>query len=94
MSVRESPSLDQRGERCSDDTVLTETQARLLLSERGYHLVKRVQHIHASRGEHEWHVCLLSEVPSLTPEQFLHRFEEARGFGSASLERGSGDWWR
>lgn len=93
MSAREAPSLHQRDKRCSDNAVLTETQARVLLSERGYHLVKRVQHIHASHDEQEWHVCLVSELPSLTPEQFLYRFEEACRFGSASLEHGSGDWW-
>ncbi|HEU5382271.1 MAG TPA: hypothetical protein VFV38_43205 [Ktedonobacteraceae bacterium] len=86
MYFYEDPTSQQAGEKRPDETGLTEAQARSLLSERGYHLVKRVQHLHASRGRHEWHVCLVSELPALTPEQFLQRLAEARRFRSASLE--------
>ncbi|HEU5381448.1 MAG TPA: hypothetical protein VFV38_39000 [Ktedonobacteraceae bacterium] len=85
MYFYETPTSQQAGERGTEETGLTEAQARSLLEERGYHLVKRVQHLHASRGGQEWHVCLVSELASLTPEQFLQRFEEARRARSASL---------
>ncbi|HEU5373983.1 MAG TPA: hypothetical protein VFV38_00945 [Ktedonobacteraceae bacterium] len=90
MTFQEGQSLRQTGETGANETLLTEPQARLLLSERGYRLVKRLQHLHANRGGQEWHVCLVSELPTLTPEQFLSRFEEARRLRSASLDRRMG----
>jgi hypothetical protein len=62
---------------------LTEAHARSFLSERGYELVKRVQHVHAGRGGQEWHVCLVADLPLLAPEQFLQRLEEALSFRRA-----------
>ncbi len=66
---------------------LTEKQVRTLLAERGYHLVERVQHVHASHNGQEWHICQCADLAWLTPAQFLHRLEEALGFRIVSPER-------
>lgn len=73
----------QSMEKENQKQTLTEAHARSLLSERGYELVTRVQHVHANRGRQEWHVCLVSDLPQLDPEQFLQRLEEALSFSRA-----------
>jgi hypothetical protein len=68
----------------SHEDLLTEARIHALLHERGYKLIERFQHIHVCRGRHEWHVCLLADLPRLTLEQFQQRVEEALSFRSAS----------
>lgn len=70
-------------EKESQEQTLTEAHVHSFLSERGYELVKRVQHVHAGHGRQEWHVCLVADLPLLTPEQFLQRLEEALSFRKA-----------
>lgn len=76
-------TLSQSMEKESQGQLLTEADACSFLSERGYELVKRVQHVHASRGGQEWHVCLVADLPLLTPEQFLQRLADALSFSRA-----------
>ena len=59
---------------------LTQAGVRPLLAEQGYELVERFQHIHASRGKQEWHVCLVADLPLLNSEQFLQQLQEAVNF--------------
>ncbi len=74
----------QAVEKGTHEDHLTETRARFLLFERGYELVERVQHIHASCDGQEWYSCLLANLPLLTPEQFQHRFKKALSFRISS----------
>jgi hypothetical protein len=55
---------------------LTEAQARKILRQQGYELVSRLGHIHALKNI-ELHVCLVKDLSTLTPAQFLQSFEDA-----------------
>ena len=53
------------------------TMARTLLWQRGYEMVCRFGHLHATKDGGEWHMCLVTDVAHLSPVQFLARLDEA-----------------
>ena len=54
--------------------------AQVLLWERGYHLLCRFEHVHATAAGQEWHVCRVDELATIHPSQFLAFVEEAMRF--------------
>jgi hypothetical protein len=48
-----------------------------LLRERGYDLVDRFGHVHATTDTQELHVCLLADLAAMSPSEFLARLDEA-----------------
>jgi hypothetical protein len=89
MILREAGLSQQDVEKRGAAKTLTERQVGCLLAERGYALVERMQHVHASSLGQEWHICQFAELAWLTPEQFLQRLEEALSFHVVSPVRSS-----
>jgi hypothetical protein len=56
---------------------LTPEAASDLLKQRGYVLIPRFGHVHATDGKREWHICRLDELPSMETAQFLTRLSDA-----------------
>jgi hypothetical protein len=54
--------------------------ARDLLRQQGFDMAERFEHVHATRDHQEWHVCLVAELASMGPAQFLVCLEEALTF--------------
>jgi hypothetical protein len=54
--------------------------ARDLLQQQGFDMAERFEHVHATRDHQEWHVCLVAELASMGPDQFLACLEEALTF--------------
>jgi hypothetical protein len=48
-----------------------------LLQQQGFGLSERFEHIHATRDNQEWHVCLVRELASMHPSHFLLCLDEA-----------------
>ncbi len=86
MITRGTRITQQDEEHGTPANTLTERQVGCLLAERGFHLVERMQHIHASHHGQEWHICQQAELAWLTAEQFLQRLQEALSFRLVSLE--------
>jgi len=51
--------------------------ARELLQEQGFGLTERFEHVHATRDNQEWHICLVRELASMHPSRFLACLAEA-----------------
>lgn len=51
--------------------------ARALLREHGYELVCRFEHVHALKDNAELHICLIAELTTMQPHQFLMYLNEA-----------------
>jgi hypothetical protein len=51
--------------------------AHHLLQQRGYALTCRFDHLHATNGSRELHLCLVADLASMHPAQFLACLEEA-----------------
>lgn len=51
--------------------------AHHLLREHGYDLVERYGHVHATRDEWEWHLCLVIDLASMPPARLLACLAEA-----------------
>ena len=51
--------------------------SRDLLQERGYELIDRFGHVHATKDRQELHVCLLADLATMDPSQFLVCLDEA-----------------
>lgn len=54
--------------------------AHALLWERGYALLCRFEHVHATAAGQEWHICRVDELATIHPAQFLACLEEAMRF--------------
>jgi hypothetical protein len=51
--------------------------AHHLLQQRGYALTCRFDHLHATNGSRELHLCLVADLASMHPAQFLACLDEA-----------------
>ena len=51
--------------------------ARELLQEQGFGLSERFEHVHATRDNQEWHVCLVTDLALMHPSGFLACLDEA-----------------
>lgn len=56
---------------------LSITDAQHLLKNRGYEMLARFGHIHATTGAQEWHICLVADLASMSPTCLLSRLDEA-----------------
>ncbi len=56
---------------------LSVTDVQHLLERRGYEMLCRFGHVHASRDAQEWHVCLVSDLALMPPTHLLARLDEA-----------------
>jgi hypothetical protein len=48
-----------------------------VLQARGYTLVSRFEHIHATKDGDEWHLCLMADITALSPAQLLALLDDA-----------------
>lgn len=48
-----------------------------LLRARGYVLVDRFAHVHARKSAQELHICLVTDLASMSPSRFLACLDEA-----------------
>jgi hypothetical protein len=48
-----------------------------LLRMRGYELVDRFGHVHARSNAQELHICLIADLPLMSPSHFLACLDEA-----------------
>ncbi len=48
-----------------------------LFRERGYGMLCRFGHVHATREAQEWHVCMLADLFSMPPSRLLACLDEA-----------------
>ncbi|SRR5579875_493857 len=60
-----------------------------LLKQGGYAPITRFDHVHATDGKREWHICRLDELPSMGTAQFLSRLSDALAWLS-KLDEASG----
>jgi hypothetical protein len=56
---------------------MTMGMVRDVLQERGYAMVSRFEHVHATKAGDEWHLCLMADIAALSPAQFLAALEDA-----------------
>ena len=64
-----------------------EQQARMtiviirdLLQARGYEIVHRYGHLHATKDGNEWHLCLMADSAALSPAQVLAHLDDALAY--------------
>jgi len=62
------------------------SEARDLLQVYGYGLTCRFEHVHATSGRAEWHICLVAELALMHPSHFLACLEEAIKISSSVPE--------
>lgn len=67
------PSRSQDGQQPQ----MTVDMVRDVLRERGYAMVSRFEHVHASKDGDEWHLCLMAESAALSPAQLLALLDDA-----------------
>lgn len=67
------PSRGQDGQQPQ----MTMDMVRDVLRERGYAMVSRFGHIHATKDGDEWHLCLIADSTALTPAQLLALLDDA-----------------
>ena len=67
------PSRSQDGQQPQ----MTMDMVRDVLRERGYAMVSRFEHVHATKNGDEWHLCLMAESAALTPAQLLALLDDA-----------------
>jgi hypothetical protein len=48
-----------------------------LLQERGYDVIYRFEHVHATRDQREFHICLVTDLASMSRQGFLSVLEDA-----------------
>ena len=48
-----------------------------LLREQGYGMSRRFEHVHATTGAQELHICLLADLAAMSPSRFLACLDEA-----------------
>ena len=48
-----------------------------LLREQGYGMSCRFEHVHATTGTQELHICLLADLAAMDPSRFLACLDEA-----------------
>jgi hypothetical protein len=68
------------GNRVEQHAGLTEARAGEVLKQRGYEMVCPFEHVHATDGSRQWHLCLVAELASMGPDQLLACLEEALTF--------------
>ena len=59
---------------------LTKEDAGSLLKRRGYEVTYVVEHVHATDGARQWHLCRCDELPAMEPEELMTRLDEALAF--------------
>jgi hypothetical protein len=59
---------------------MTKEAACKLLKQRGYGMVCPIQHVHATDGYQQWHICRLDELHAMEASQFLECLDEALKF--------------
>jgi hypothetical protein len=67
------PSPSQYGQQPQ----MTMDMVRDVLRERGYAMVSRFEHIHATKDGGEWHLCLMADSAALTRAQLLALLDDA-----------------
>jgi hypothetical protein len=73
----QAPSTTVLGEEVSGAACTHLATASKLLRERGYGMLCRFGHIHATREAQEWHVCILADLVSMPPSRLLACPDEA-----------------
>ncbi len=56
---------------------MTREMVRDVLRERGYEMVSRFEHVHATKDDGEWHICLIADIAALSPSQLLAYLDDA-----------------
>jgi hypothetical protein len=73
QSHSEVPSRSQHGQQPQ----MTMDMVRDVLRERGYTMVSRFEHVHATKDGDEWHLCLMADSAALSPAQLLALLDDA-----------------
>jgi hypothetical protein len=56
---------------------MTMDMVRDVLRERGYAMLSRFEHIHATKDGGEWHLCLMADSAALSRAQLLALLDDA-----------------